>query len=332
MNRALVIAGSGVAIVVAVALIAISFEADKPRQPDGAPLATQPRASAPPAPAAIDAPARPSFDIVRVSPDGAAVIAGRAAPNADVTISDQGGEIGRARANPRGEWVLVPDKPLAPGTRELGLAARGADGKVLESDSHVVVVVPERTGEGTLAVMVPREGAGARVLQTPGSAEKPLLPGQVSIDVVEYSGAGDVVISGRAAPGANIQAYVDNKPAGQTRTSERGTYSVTLDSSVPPGTHQLRIDTIDGAGKVVARAETQFTRSEIAAAQMGTRRILVQPGNSLWRIAQRTYGAGLRYTVIFEANREQIRDPDLIYPGQIFVVPPQAGGAQRPPG
>jgi nucleoid-associated protein YgaU len=48
---------------------------------------------------------------------------------------------------------------------------------------------------------------------------------------------------------------------------------------------------------------------------------IVQPGNSLWRIARRSYGEGLRYTVIYDANKDQIRDPDLIYPGQVFVLP-----------
>jgi nucleoid-associated protein YgaU len=48
---------------------------------------------------------------------------------------------------------------------------------------------------------------------------------------------------------------------------------------------------------------------------------VVQPGASLWRIARRTYGDGVHYSLIYEANQSQIRDPDLIYPGQIFTVP-----------
>lgn len=47
----------------------------------------------------------------------------------------------------------------------------------------------------------------------------------------------------------------------------------------------------------------------------------VQPGHSLWRISEGHYGAGDRYLVIYNANRGQIRNPDLIYPGQIFVLP-----------
>lgn len=47
----------------------------------------------------------------------------------------------------------------------------------------------------------------------------------------------------------------------------------------------------------------------------------VARGDSLWRISRRLYGQGVRYTVIYEANQQQIRDPDLIYPGQVFVTP-----------
>ncbi|WP_238179413.1 LysM peptidoglycan-binding domain-containing protein, partial [Methylobacterium oxalidis] len=52
-------------------------------------------------------------------------------------------------------------------------------------------------------------------------------------------------------------------------------------------------------------------------------------GDSLWQISRRTYGKGDRYTVIYDANQQQIRDPDLIYPGQIFVLPTDEGEAQR---
>ncbi len=47
----------------------------------------------------------------------------------------------------------------------------------------------------------------------------------------------------------------------------------------------------------------------------------MQPGQNLWRMARRAYGSGLRYTVIFLANKDQIRDASLIYPGQVFAVP-----------
>lgn len=49
--------------------------------------------------------------------------------------------------------------------------------------------------------------------------------------------------------------------------------------------------------------------------------VIIRKGDSLWRVSQRRYGQGVRYTTIFEANRDQIRDPNLIYPGQVFEIP-----------
>ena len=54
---------------------------------------------------------------------------------------------------------------------------------------------------------------------------------------------------------------------------------------------------------------------------MPVRRVVVQRGNTLWGIARRNYGEGILYVRVFEANRDKIRDPDLIYPGQVFNVP-----------
>lgn len=52
--------------------------------------------------------------------------------------------------------------------------------------------------------------------------------------------------------------------------------------------------------------------------------VTVQPGFTLWGIAQERYGDGVLYVQVFEANKDKIKDPDLIYPGQVFSVPETA--------
>jgi nucleoid-associated protein YgaU len=64
---------------------------------------------------------------------------------------------------------------------------------------------------------------------------------------------------------------------------------------------------------------TSDRRDAVVIPSIDTR--LIVRGDNLWRISEATYGLGKRYTVIFGANRDKIRDPDLIYPGQIFVLP-----------
>ncbi|MBN8632055.1 MAG: LysM peptidoglycan-binding domain-containing protein, partial [Rhodobacterales bacterium] len=68
-----------------------------------------------------------------------------------------------------------------------------------------------------------------------------------------------------------------------------------------------------------APAAQQSAPEAVAAAAPVT--VTVQPGFTLWGIAQERYGDGVLYVQVFEANRDKIKNPDLIYPGQVFSVP-----------
>ncbi|MEQ8604216.1 MAG: LysM peptidoglycan-binding domain-containing protein [Marivibrio sp.] len=290
--------------------------------------------AAPPDDAGADAETGPSFDVVRISKDGDTVIAGRAPPGSEVTILDGGEPIGTVTADGRGEWVYLPSEPLAPGSHDLSLQAVTPTGETLESDSKVVLVVPERgkdiAGRPTaqpqepLAMLVPKDGGevGARVLQkpsVPGSVESEA--GDLALDSVDYDEAGEVSLGGRGLPGTEVRAYLNNDLIGRAEVPPTGLWRITPDGAVEPGGYQLRLDMVREGGAVVSRIELPFSRAEPMRDFDGGAFVVVQPGNSLWRIARRTLDSGFNYTVIYEANKEQIRDPDLIYPGQIFEVP-----------
>ena len=296
------------------------------------------------------APRKPTFDVVRVNPRGDAVIAGRASPNAAVIVRDGQKEVGTAKADARGGWVVVPRQPLLKGSRELTLSATSRDGTAMQSDRNVVIVVPDRKPQnatesktnrasGSLAVLVPRKGrAGSIVLQKPSEIHRASLgtitskdrvkestgtrdTTQVSIDAVDYDEAGNVTISGNAGTKVPLTVYIDNRHAASGAADPRGRWRVVPAGALAPGIHTLRVDQLGDGGKVTGRAETRFIRAKSATAVPGNAVVHVEPGNSLWRIARRVYGRGYQYSVIYDANREQIRDPDLIYPGQVFFVP-----------
>jgi len=278
----------------------------------------------------------PSFDVVRIEPGGEAVIAGRAEPGSTVVLLDGDREIARIGADDSGAWVILVTRPLAPGDHQLGLRAEMPDGSVLLSETLVIVSVPERplavaSGEvgeqelaaapgEPLAVEVPREGLGAsRVLQQPDDAG--LRDNALLLNAVDYNADGYVVISGRAQPGARVAIYLDETLIGTVTADAEGLWRLAPDSPVDSGLHRLRVVQLDDSGAVVAQVATLFSRAELAGGFPENRYVIVQPGNSLWRIARRTYGEGIRYSVIFQANSDQIGDPDLIFPGQIFLVP-----------
>jgi nucleoid-associated protein YgaU len=287
----------------------------------------------------------PSFDVVRVNPSGDTVIAGRAQPGSEVTILDGKNVLGSVEADNRGEWVFLPDAALGPGEHSFTLESTDKGAAKQESETSVVVIVPEVAKDiagrasnqpaGALAIEVPKSGDGpTRVLNVPNapaSASAGPATGP-EISAIDYNDAGRAVLSGRAPAGARLFVYVDNVPAGEAVADEDGSWSFTPSSAIAEGLHVIRIDQVDETGKVLARVETPFEQAKIRLAEGSAngdgatlsaagRSIVVQPGNSLWKMARESYGEGVRYTVIYEANKDQIANPDLIYPGQVFSVP-----------
>ncbi len=281
---------------------------------------------------APDARVAPSFDIVRVGPQGQAVLAGRAEPGATVAVTDNNTLLGQAQADARGEWVLTPDAPLTPGSRELSLSAQSADGLGVKSlDTVLLAVPPPAAVPGpVMALLVPPVGA-PRALQ--GAPDTTVKPGntRLGLDAVDYDDHGAIRFAGTAPPGAPVRVYVDNAAAGDATADALGRWKLTPQDVVTAGVHRLRVDQLTAAGRVSARVELPFQRTAVAMAELAGGRVVVQPGQNLWRLARHAYGAGVRYTVIYLANRDQIRDPRLIYPGQAFAVPPAAATSLAAP-
>ena len=291
--------------------------------PPPAPAKAKPGPS-PPSALALGAPA---FDVARIDADGRAVIAGRAAPGAKVVLLDGGKEIAHGAADARGEWVmLAQDPPLSPGQHELRVIQHIEGRAPVTSDQVVVAVVPtpqdQAVGEGkqeTLVMIAPPGGASTLV-QPPTSAGVPKA-GDLQLSTLDYDERGQATISGQAQPGTVVRAYIDDKMVGEAMGGADGRWRNAPPSAVKIGKHTLRLDRLAKDGKPSSRLEMPFERAAPPPDAADKRQLTVLHGDNLWNIARAHYGEGLRYTVIFEANKSQIRDPNLIYPGQIFSLP-----------
>ena len=316
MQKSIVIGSIG-AVIVGVAVGWSVIYSDSEQQPP----ASEARKAAPaPSSSQVQEIVPPTFDVVRVNPEGNAVMAGRAHPRSTVEVLDGDAVFGTVTTDPRGEWVFVPEHLLEPGERRLGLRMLMDGHDPVLSEHVVILVVPERTagGKGALALKVRRDGTGtSEVLQKPGVTET------FGVDSVDYGG-GQLTISGHAEPDKAVHLYIDNRFIGRTQSgTDKGLWSLTPESDIAPGTYTLRADMVDAKGEVLARRELPFQRAEAKDTENlepGTFAV-VQPGNSLWRLARQTYGQGTRFTTIYEANRDLIQNPDLIPPGQVFRLP-----------
>ena len=202
---------------------------------------------------------------------------------------------------------------------------------ISESDSDVSVsdndleISNSTTNSSTLQPkVVVADSDGVKVLQDEQNAKD-----QLALDSIAYDPLGNVILSGRSNPDGLVRFYVNNEAISAAKTDDTGYWETDL-SDVIPGTYTLRIDELGSRGNVVSRLESPFKREDreklaalIAPSSSPVRIniVTVQPGNTLWAIARKRYGDGLLYVRVFEANRDKIKDPDLIYPGQLFDLP-----------
>ncbi|MDC3020931.1 LysM peptidoglycan-binding domain-containing protein [Paracoccaceae bacterium] len=199
-----------------------------------------------------------------------------------------------------------------------------SDSDVSVSDNDLEISNSTMNSSTSQPKVVVADSDGVRVLQDDQGAKD-----QLALDSIAYDPLGNVTLSGRSNPDGLVRFYVNNEAISAAKTDDSGYWETDL-SDVIPGTYTLRIDELGSRGDVVSRLESPFKREDreklaalIAPSSSPVRIniVTVQPGNTLWAIARKRYGDGLLYVRVFEANRDKIKDPDLIYPGQLFDLP-----------
>ncbi len=349
--------------------------------------------------------APPTFDIVRVEPDGNAVLAGLSAPGDQIEVMSGNQVLARANANSAGEWALVLDEPLPVGGHQIAVRSiSNHSGDPQISVQNVTVSVPENAMESAI-VMLDQPGQPSAVWQSPATIIRPetsdntgplveltppderalsqsstpadevsdefatsapdSAPGSkqtkpaaeeplVTIETIETEGAADLLVSGASRPNASVRLFLDNRLIGETVAGPVGRWHLQTTHTVPQGRLMLRAEQLEHAGgAVVARREVPFERdpeivgslaasfdpakainheirvdtasghdnAEISGTMTRPQRVVVGRGDNLWTIARRIYGSGVRYTTLYSANQDQIRNPAAVFPDQVLVVP-----------
>ena len=239
------------------------------------------------------------------------------------------------------------------------LSQPGQPTRVLSETDDAVPVAPDRREDRKpdgKRVVTAKETPRPADKQIPAPVE---ASGDIAFSAVDYErdddDGGKLFLSGKAAAGARVTLYLDNETLGETVAGPDGRWTFATPRRLDEKkSHTLRADLSRDDGTVVARAEVPFARPaddalaegrarkerhtvavarevETAAAPRKkptkrktprrSRNVVIRRGDTLWHIAKRRLGQGARYTAIYRKNRRQIRNPDLIYPGQVFRIP-----------
>jgi nucleoid-associated protein YgaU len=269
--------------------------------PEPAAPQTQDNTAAPVA----EGPKLPTFDVLRVEPDGSTVIAGSAQPNSKLEILDGDKVLMGTDVGDNGDFVAVLDNPLAAGDHQLQLRATDKDGKVTTSEEIATISIPKDGNASQLLAMVSKPGAASRIITAPGVTPPPATndatatdqasatpqaqapatsdtpsapataaaPADVRVNAVEIEGD-KIFVAGTAKPQSNVFGYADDKLIGKAKAGQDGHFVIDGVMPLAVGDHKIRVDVVDAAGKVLVRASVNFNRPEgnqvTVAAQSGT--------------------------------------------------------------
>ncbi len=207
---------------------------------------------------------------------------GFAPPGTHVRIYLNGSALADVTADSKGRWSLTIGKGMTAGHYVVRADALDAKGKVV-ARAQVPFDMPEAVAANDAPTAVQKPATAP-----PQTAATPSPPPEAQKQSAQAE---------TPPAAAKPQAESVQEPAAKPQTAEIASASPTSGEAAPAAS--------DASHAVVSKVETAK----------------VVRGDSLWRISRETLGHGIRYTLIYKANASQIRNPNLIYPGQVFVVP-----------
>lgn len=304
-KQARIAGGAGVVAVLGVA--GVLFLRQDAAEPDPAPPAAVAAVEPAPVPQALPAdpapavlpPEPPRFELVRVEPDGAATVAGLAAPGAQVSLRLDGAEVATAQADGSGQFAALFTLSPSSGARLLSLVMLWDGSEVPGPETVAIAPVagpvvaaaepapaapaPPEAAPAEAAPAEPAAAAQPAPADEPAAAPEPAAPAtllvtedgvkvlqpgaevpadlqaNVSIDSVAYTPQALVQVGGRGQAGALVRLYLDGAPLSEARVAADGQWGLTL-PEMAPGIYTLRADQLDAEGKVISRFETPFKR------------------------------------------------------------------------
>lgn len=256
----------------------------------------------------------PMFDIVRVEPAGTIVVAGRWKADKNISVVINGEIVATGRTNSNGEFVYAPRRKFESGNYTISLIGNAPDTK---SDENVFIYISPRGYKNSVSLLMTSDGS--TLLQAPSM----LADGDLVISKIDYLDTGRIVVSGDALPRLRVSLSLDDKYLGFARVSDYKHFGLGADvGQLEVGReYNLSVRLHDGDGRTIAQVSHKFTMPEMTGDD--DTYYTVRRGDCLWIIARNFLRRGILFSII--ADRNNIENPDLIFPKQQLQIPVSAG-------
>ena len=188
--------------------------------------------------------------------------------------------------------------------------------------SEAIVVDPAKADAAMPETAAAAPGKAQANSQIAASQIAALAP-----SAIVWRDASRILISGTSRGGVRVAVNDAKGQFGEALVLADGAWQVAGSLDMDIAVNQLRFALFDDANQIIARYDLPVKARDLAKGQDGSPLIVVNKGDMLWRIAYHQLGEGVKYVDIVRRNQQDITDPDLIYPKQIFAVPQSSATA-----
>ena len=251
------------------------------------------------------------FDIVRLDPSGDLIIAGKTEPNIVVDIYDGNQKLTSVLSDTHGDWVWVSEKKIDNGLKRFNLKHSDSEGKIINSDENIIIFFEKNEKQKVVKIRDKGE-VGIEILNNNQGVRG------LALDSSEHFDNEKLRLKGRSIPNAEIQIFISKKLIGKSIADAQGNWEFSINEIVFEN-YDLEIKSTFENN--ILSLKTEILNGKIDSKLFFEKEIIVENGNSLWRIARKTLGGGILYAEIYKNNKKIINDPDLIFPGQVFKIP-----------
>lgn len=252
----------------------------------------------------------PEFDIVRIEKEGNVVIAGRWMPHKNISIMVNGRVIATERTNFDGEFAYSTQTAWDAGNYTIVLVGNDPE---IKSNESVFVYISENGPQNSVSLLMTKDGS--TLLQMPSS----LQDNDLIVSKIDYLDSGRIVVTGDGLPRLRVSLSLNDEYVGFARVSDYKHFGLGADvGELTPGQeYSLTVRMHDGDGRTVGYVFHKFTMPEMTGDD--DTYYTVRRGDCLWIIARNFMRRGILFSII--AERNGIKNPDLIYPQQLLQVP-----------
>ena len=277
-------------------------------------------------------------------------IAGDAEPGTIVRLYQNNALLGEAETGDQGRWLYEGTLADTTGEMTVRADALGADANVF-ARAEVPFALPNREASDTVSAPIADEAvsqssqpseADARESTTSADAVEALDPVTRAFETAAADPTSDGLVGIEApdnqVPDAQttdtqvtaVEAPAAPASAPAVEAVEQNEVAMAAPNAETPAESAVAEPTVDTAA---ASPRPDPLQPDVSGTirVLDTGRVIIRRGDNLWTLSRRVYGQGIRYTSIYDANEDQIRDPDLIFPGQVFDLPtPDADWGEVP--